>query len=101
MRGFFMCLTRKQLRFAYYRSLVYTFPTMVNRMRATRSHRNNRRSHHALAGGALSKCKECGQQKMAHQVCPNCGKYNGRVVVNVNKKAEKKAKKSKEKETAR
>ncbi len=54
---------------------------MVVRMRATRSHRNNRRSHHALKGVRLSKCNDCGAEHLRHRMCTNCMKYRGRVVV--------------------
>jgi len=66
---------------------------MVVRMRHTRSHTRNRRSHHALTGPRLSACKDCGTMHLRHTVCTNCGKYRGRAVLNVVAKAEKKAKK--------
>ncbi len=64
---------------------------MVNRMRATRSHRDNRRSHHALAEGAITKCIDCGASRMRHTVCLACGKYKGKQVIA--QAAPKKAKK--------
>jgi len=50
-------------------------------MRHTRSHTKNRRSHHALKGGAISPCPECGKEKIAHKVCMSCGMYRGRQVI--------------------
>lgn len=67
-------------------------PTMVIRMRHTRAHTANRRSHHALTAKNPSLCKDCGHPRLPHTVCANCGKYKGKVVINVNAKAEKKAK---------
>ena len=64
---------------------------MVNRMRATRSHRNNRRSHHALNVVALSKCSTCGAMHQSHRICMNCGSYNGRKVLDLAAKAARKA----------
>ena len=46
-------------------------------------------------------CADCGHAKEKHVVCANCGKYKGREVINVAAKAEKKARKAKEAETAR
>ncbi len=52
-------------------------------MRHTRAHTANRRSHHALRGAGLVKCSDCGALHIPHRVCPNCGKYRGRVVIDV------------------
>jgi large subunit ribosomal protein L32 len=56
---------------------------MSVRMRHTKSHTANRRSHHALSGGALAKCDNCGELRPRHSMCANCGKYKGKVVVDV------------------
>lgn len=64
-------------------------------MRHTSSHTGNRRAHHALKKGVFAKCGKCGESKIPHRVCKNCGTYNGRAVVNVMKKHDKKAKKKK------
>jgi large subunit ribosomal protein L32 len=71
---------------------------MVVRMRATRAHRNNRRSHHWLKEKGLSKCPDCGASIISHIACSNCGKYKGRLVINVQARLDKKAKKLKERE---
>ena len=68
---------------------------MVVRMRHTRSHTGNRRSHHALKGAGVILCKDCGAPKMPHIMCANCGKYKGKEMTNPMAKAEKKAKKAK------
>ncbi len=54
---------------------------MVVRMRHTRGHTRNRRSHHALETKVLAKCKECGMPVTGHTACANCGYYKGRQVV--------------------
>ena len=70
---------------------------MVVRMRVTRSHRDNRRSHHGLKEPRLSKCSNCGAYHLRHRMCKECGHYRGRVVVDVTTKLEKKLKKREEK----
>ena len=59
---------------------------MVNRMRHNRSQRGSTRSHHFLKGLALTKCSDCNSPVMRHQACSNCGKYRGKVVINLEKK---------------
>ncbi len=56
---------------------------MVIRMRHTRGHSGNRRSHHALKAVSLSTCSHCGAQHRPHHMCLECGYYNGRQVMNL------------------
>lgn len=71
---------------------------MTIRMRHTKSHTQNRRSHHFLRKATLSACGKCGELKFQHKVCKNCGNYGSRSVLDVLKKLTKKQKKTKEKE---
>ncbi len=71
---------------------------MVNRMRATRSHRNNRRSHHALENPATSLCGNCGAPRLQHSMCDVCGFYKGEKVIDMKAILEKKEAKNKKKE---
>jgi len=59
-------------------------------MRHTRAHTANRRSHHALENPTLVVC-ECGASRLKHRACPSCGRYRGRVIVDVAAKAVAKA----------
>lgn len=73
---------------------------MVVRMRSTKSHTKNRRSHHALSSTSFAKCENCKALKSRHMVCSACGFYRGKKVLDLVKKAEKKQKKEKAKKTA-
>ncbi len=70
---------------------------MVVRMRVNRSKTGKRRSHHAIAGQRLATC-ECGALRVSHRACPNCGKYNGRVVIDVVARAKRDVRRAKRKE---
>jgi large subunit ribosomal protein L32 len=50
--------------------------------------RDRRRAHDALKAHNLVQCSNCGEMRLPHTVCPNCGHYKGREVVNT--KEEKK-----------
>lgn len=69
-------------------------------MRHTRGHTRNRRSHHGLKPKGLVKCEKCGELKIPHNVCLNCGTYKNRSVIDILKKLTKKERKQKEKELA-
>lgn len=71
---------------------------MVNHMRHTKGHRNDRRANQTLELQPYSKCSHCGSQKMPHVICTNCGYYNGKQIIDVLKKLDKKERKKKEKE---
>ncbi len=71
---------------------------MVNHMRHNRSRVGMTRSHHALKNKeSIAICPDCKAKKINHQACANCGKYNGRIVIDVMSKVIKKEKKNKEK----
>lgn len=73
---------------------------MVVRMRHTRAHTGNRRSHHALKGTHLSTDTNSGVVHLRHRVSLETGMYRGRKVLNVKsavKKIEKKQAKAKAK----
>ena len=73
---------------------------MTVRMRHTRSHTNNRRSHHKLSKPALTK-DEAGNAHLRHRLSSTTGTYRGRKVIDLQAKLAKLAKKTKEREVAR
>jgi len=73
---------------------------MSVRMRHTKGHTRNRRSHHALKTPRLSKCPSCGSLHLRHRVCETCGNYRGRLVIDVMAKIEKKTERIKAKKRA-
>jgi large subunit ribosomal protein L32 len=54
--------------------------------RTSAARRDRRRSHHALDQPAKSACPNCGESKLPHRVCPHCGHYRGRQVIEVEEK---------------
>jgi large subunit ribosomal protein L32 len=43
----------------------------------------NRRAHDSLKPQGISECPNCHEPKLPHRVCPHCGQYKGREVVEV------------------
>ncbi|OGD38167.1 50S ribosomal protein L32 [Candidatus Azambacteria bacterium RIFCSPLOWO2_01_FULL_37_9] len=54
------------------------------------SRRDRRRAHHALKQTNISVCLKCKAPILGHTACRNCGNYNGRNVLVVKVKKEKK-----------
>lgn len=66
----------------------------------TSTRTRKRRSHHALKKKKLFACSRCGKATIPHRACPFCGFYQGREVVNVLARLDKKERKKKEREQA-
>ena len=49
--------------------------------RTSKSKRDMRRSHDKLTAPNVSTCPQCGETKLPHHACPNCGTYRGRTVI--------------------
>ena len=56
----------------------------------SKGRRDRRRANDALTPASLVACTNCGTMILQHVVCPNCGFYKGREVVEVKKEAKKK-----------
>ena len=54
--------------------------------RVSKTRRDKRRSNvWKLETPGFSKCTQCGELKLAHRVCPNCGFYKGKEIIKVEK----------------
>jgi len=49
--------------------------------RHSRARRDKRRAHDSLSRPALSRCPNCEEARLPHRVCPHCGYYKGREVI--------------------
>lgn len=54
---------------------------IVPKRRTSKTRKNKRRSHHALAEPARATCPQCGEPRLPHRVCRNCGTYRDRTVL--------------------
>jgi large subunit ribosomal protein L32 len=50
--------------------------------RTSKTRKNKRRTHYKLQVPGMVECPNCGEMKLAHRVCPSCGTYKGKEVVN-------------------
>ena len=53
----------------------------VPKKKVSKSRRGQRRSHDAFRATALVECSNCGEMKLPHHICPACGHYKGREVI--------------------
>jgi len=53
------------------------------KQKISRHRQGNRRRHHHLTAPTLVRCRNCRSMKRAHHVCPNCGTYRGRQVIEI------------------
>lgn len=51
----------------------------------SKGRRDRRRAHDALETRSLVTCTNCGERHQAHYMCPSCGHYAGREVVEIKK----------------
>jgi len=55
----------------------------------SKGRRDRRRSQDALVAHNLVACSNCGSMRLPHIVCPNCGFYEGREVIEIKKEKKK------------
>jgi large subunit ribosomal protein L32 len=56
----------------------------------SKGRRDRRRAQDALEAINLVQCSNCGEMRLPHTVCPNCGQYQGREVISVEKEKKEK-----------
>ncbi len=56
----------------------------VPKRKSSKARRDKRRNNlWKLDAPTLTRCSQCGQYKLAHRLCGNCGYYDGKQVVAV------------------
>lgn len=63
--------------------------------RHSRARGRRRRTHWKLSGIALIECPQCKSPKLPHKICPVCGHYNGRLIVDFEARKAKKEERKK------
>ncbi len=56
----------------------------------SKGRRDRRRAHDGMEAANLVQCSQCGEMRLPHTVCPNCGYYQGREIINMKKEEKKK-----------
>jgi large subunit ribosomal protein L32 len=57
------------------------------KQRISRHRQGNRRRHHHIEALNLEECRNCRELKRPHHVCPSCGMYNGRQVIEIEERS--------------
>lgn len=57
--------------------------TPLPKRKISKGRRDRRRTHDALKARNLVACPNCGEMRLPHHVCPSCGFYKGREVMDV------------------
>ena len=55
----------------------------VPKRRVSKQRKRKRRTHYKAATATVHDCPRCGDPKVPHRVCPSCGYYRGRSVLDV------------------
>ncbi len=53
----------------------------VPKRKTSKSRRDKRRTHQKTEAPNVIPCDQCGEPKLPHHVCPECGYYKGRNVI--------------------
>lgn len=58
--------------------------------RHSKARGKKRRTHWKATSGSLGACPQCKELKLTHRVCPVCGFYKGKQVIEIKVKEKKK-----------
>ena len=53
----------------------------VPKRRTSKSVKRKRRTHYKLNVPGMVVCPNCGEMKLSHRVCKECGQYDGKTVI--------------------
>ena len=53
------------------------------KQKQSRTRRDKRRTHDSLKASNMVQCSNCGEMRLPHRACPDCGYYKGREVFEV------------------
>lgn len=51
--------------------------------RHSKTRGRKRRTNWKISLPNLSECSQCHHARLPHHICPNCGHYNGRKIINI------------------
>jgi large subunit ribosomal protein L32 len=55
----------------------------VPKRRVSKQRKHKRRGEHKAVATTIVNCDRCGDPKMPHRVCPTCGTYGGKQILEV------------------
>ncbi|MGD9506873.1 MAG: 50S ribosomal protein L32 [Syntrophobacteraceae bacterium] len=53
----------------------------VPKRKTSKSRRNKRRAHKSLSMAGFARCPQCNELRLPHRICPTCGYYRDRAVL--------------------
>lgn len=53
----------------------------VPKGKVSKQRKRKRRGHHKAAAAHTTACPKCGDPKLSHRVCPTCGTYGDKQVI--------------------
>ena len=53
----------------------------VPQRRTSKTRKRKRRTHFKITAPGMVVCPNCGEMKLTHRVCKECGHYNGRMII--------------------